>query len=73
VLREQFGFFWLHARLSGDYVRLSLCTEKQLKLDSFLRLTASDSCDHRALLSRFFCPIAEKQCPDNLNRLQAWL
>jgi hypothetical protein len=34
VLQAQFGFFWLHDSLSGDGVRLSLCAEKQLKLDS---------------------------------------
>jgi hypothetical protein len=28
--------FWLHASLSGDGARLSLCTEKQLKLDTLV-------------------------------------
>jgi hypothetical protein len=36
VLREQIGFVWLHAILSGDCVELSLCTEKQLKIDSLV-------------------------------------
>jgi hypothetical protein len=61
------GFFWLHASLSGDGVRLSLCTGKQFKLDSFFatnRTAMVATVEH--FWGKFFCP-DEKLCnrPDN--------
>jgi hypothetical protein len=67
VLREQFGFFWLHASLSGDGVELPLCTEKQLKLDVLVATNRrAIVATIEAVWSVFFCPDKKfSNCPDN--------